>query len=87
MRFPLPVARDLCVGPPERQFLMGGVGLGCAIAALEQATERPLARGLHPPRRGRPGAARLRVSRLRPTAMSFAGTLVVIELDTEGGDR
>jgi acyl-CoA thioesterase len=42
MRFHLPVAKDLRVGPPERQFLMGGVGLASAISALERATERPL---------------------------------------------
>ena len=41
-RFLLPVASDLRVGPRDRQFLMGGVGLGSAIHALEQATERPL---------------------------------------------
>jgi acyl-CoA thioesterase len=42
MRFHLPVAQDVCVGPPGRQFMMGGVGLGSAIEALEQATGRPL---------------------------------------------
>lgn len=41
-RFHLPVVRDVCVGPPGRQFMMGGVGLGSAITALEQATGRPL---------------------------------------------
>lgn len=42
MRFHLPVVDDVLVGPPERQFMMGGVGLGSAIVALEQATGRPL---------------------------------------------
>lgn len=42
MQFRLPVARGLCVGPPERQFMMGGVGLASAIDALERVTERPL---------------------------------------------
>lgn len=42
MRFYLPVVGDVCVGPPQRQFMMGGVGLGSAISALEQATDRPL---------------------------------------------
>jgi len=41
-RFILPVDGDVCVGAPERQFMMGGVGLGSAIAALEKATDRPL---------------------------------------------
>ncbi len=41
-RFQLPVVPDVLVGPPERQFMMGGVGLGSAIAALESATSRPL---------------------------------------------
>ncbi|MEM7412061.1 MAG: acyl-CoA thioesterase [Myxococcota bacterium] len=41
-RFLLPVANDLLVGPAERQFMMGGVGLGSAIHALETATGRPL---------------------------------------------
>ncbi len=42
MRFHLPVDGDVLVGPPDRQFMMGGVGLGSAIVALEQATGRPL---------------------------------------------
>lgn len=41
-RFVLDAAPALCVGPPERQFLMGGVGLAAAIAAMERVTERPL---------------------------------------------
>ncbi len=41
-RFHLRVDDAVLVGPPERQFLMGGVGLGSAITALEQATGRPL---------------------------------------------
>jgi hypothetical protein len=41
------VVRDVLVGPPERQFMMGGVGLGSAIMALEQATGRPLIWGTH----------------------------------------
>jgi acyl-CoA thioesterase len=42
MRFHFPVETAAVVGPPERQFMMGGVGLGSAIVALEQATGRPL---------------------------------------------
>ena len=42
MHFHLRVVRDVLVGPPERQFVMSGGGLGLAIMALEQATGRPL---------------------------------------------
>jgi acyl-CoA thioesterase-2 len=42
MRFHLRMVRDMLAGPPERQFMMGGVSLGSAITALEQATGRPL---------------------------------------------
>ena len=41
-RFTLPVSGEACVGPPNRQFLMGGVNLGAAITALEQSIGRPL---------------------------------------------
>lgn len=40
--FRLDVTKDVLVGPPERQFLMGGVGLGSAICAMEWAADRPL---------------------------------------------
>ena len=41
-RYLLSVEPHICVGPPERQFLFGGVGLAAAIAALEAASDRPL---------------------------------------------
>ena len=41
-RFHLPVRLGACVGPAERQFMMGGVGLGSAIEAIERAAERPV---------------------------------------------
>jgi acyl-CoA thioesterase-2 len=41
-RFVLDATPELCVGPPERQFLMGGVGLASAIAAMERVTGRPI---------------------------------------------
>ncbi len=41
-RFTLEVGAAHVVGPAEWQFLMGGVGLGSAITALEAATGRPL---------------------------------------------
>ncbi len=41
-RFELAVERHLCVGPPERQFMMGGVGLASAVSAMERVTGRPL---------------------------------------------
>lgn len=42
LRFYLPVAQQICVGPPESRFLMGGIGLASAVDAIERATERPL---------------------------------------------
>lgn len=33
---------EACVGPPERQFLMGGVAMATAVAALEETTGKPL---------------------------------------------
>lgn len=41
-RWYLPVKRELCVGPPDRLFLFGGLGLAAAIRALEQTVDRPL---------------------------------------------
>lgn len=40
-RFYLPVEDRLCVGPPGKKFLFGGVGLATAITALERTTGRP----------------------------------------------
>lgn len=42
LRYHLPVEVGACVGPAERQFMMGGVGLGSAIEAIEHAAERPV---------------------------------------------
>ena len=42
LRYFLPVARQLCVGPPDRKFLFGGVGLAASVSAMERATGRPL---------------------------------------------
>lgn len=36
----LPLTTRLCVGPPDHQFMFGGVGLGSAIHALEQTCQR-----------------------------------------------
>jgi acyl-CoA thioesterase-2 len=41
-RWYLPVIDELCVGPPDRRFLFGGVALAAAISALEQTCERPV---------------------------------------------
>ena len=41
-RFRLDTTKRVLVGAPDRQFVMGGVLLASAIAALECATERPL---------------------------------------------
>ena len=40
-RWYLPVEDRLCVGPPGKKFLFGGVGLATAITALERTTGRP----------------------------------------------
>lgn len=41
-RWYLPVVPALCVGPPERQFLFGGVGLAASIEAMERTAKRPV---------------------------------------------
>lgn len=40
-RWVLPVTPELCVGPKDRAFLFGGVGLASAVMAMEKTTERP----------------------------------------------
>jgi acyl-CoA thioesterase len=39
--FDLAIEPGLCVGPPDRLFMFGGVGLGASLAALEAVTGRP----------------------------------------------
>jgi acyl-CoA thioesterase len=41
-RWYLPIASDICVGPPDNLFMFGGVGMASAVAALERTTGRPL---------------------------------------------
>jgi acyl-CoA thioesterase len=41
-RWYLPLHEGLCVGPPGRSFMFGGVGLAAAIQALERTCERPV---------------------------------------------
>jgi acyl-CoA thioesterase len=41
-RWFLPLTPTLCVGPPGRAFMFGGVGMGAAIAALERTRGRPV---------------------------------------------
>jgi acyl-CoA thioesterase len=41
-RWFLPLTTSLCVGPPGRAFMFGGVGMGAAIAALERTCGRPV---------------------------------------------
>lgn len=41
-RWVLPVEESICVGPPERRFLFGGVGLAASVSAMEGTTERPV---------------------------------------------
>ena len=40
-RWTLPVEPRITVGPPDKKFLFGGVGLASAITALEKTTGRP----------------------------------------------
>ena len=42
LRYGFKVMPPAVIGPPDRPFMMGGVGLGSAIEALECATGRPL---------------------------------------------
>ena len=42
LKFRLPVENRILVGPPGRQFMMGGVGIAASIDAMERATGRPL---------------------------------------------
>jgi len=41
-RWYLPLSEDLCVGPPGRTFMFGGVGMAAAVAAMERTCERPV---------------------------------------------
>ena len=41
-RYEFKALREGCVGPPDRQFFMGGVAMAAAIEALETHLERPL---------------------------------------------
>lgn len=41
-RWYLPLSETLCVGPPGKLFMFGGVGLAAAIAAMEGTCKRPV---------------------------------------------
>lgn len=41
-RWVLPVESSICVGPPDRKFLFGGVGLAASVSAMEGTTGRPV---------------------------------------------
>lgn len=41
-RWYLPLTDAVCVGPPGKKFMFGGVGLGAAIAAMERTCGRPV---------------------------------------------
>ena len=41
-RWFLPLTEALCVGPPGKSFMFGGVGLASAIGAMERTCERPV---------------------------------------------
>lgn len=40
--FDLAITPPVCVGPPDRLFMFGGVGLGASLMALERVTGRPV---------------------------------------------
>lgn len=41
-RWYLPVTDTICVGPQDRSFMFGGVGLAASIAAMEATCKRPV---------------------------------------------
>jgi acyl-CoA thioesterase len=41
-RWYLPIDPSVCVGPPTKCFMFGGVGLASAIRAMEQTCDRPV---------------------------------------------
>lgn len=41
-RYYLPIEPAICGGPPGNRFLFGGVGLACAIKAMELTCKRPV---------------------------------------------
>jgi acyl-CoA thioesterase len=41
-RWYLPLTESLCVGPPGRSFMFGGVGLAAAIQAMQHTCQRPV---------------------------------------------
>ena len=42
LRWRLPLTARLCMGPPDRLGMWGGVGVGGAVAALEAALDQPI---------------------------------------------
>jgi acyl-CoA thioesterase len=41
-RWYMPLTDAVCVGPPGKMFMFGGVGLGSAVAAMERTCQRPV---------------------------------------------
>jgi acyl-CoA thioesterase len=41
-RWYLPLTPELCVGPPGRSFMFGGVGMAAAVSAMERTCGRPV---------------------------------------------
>ncbi len=41
-RWFMPLTHDVCVGPPDNQFMFGGVGLAAAIESMERTCGRPV---------------------------------------------
>ena len=40
--FTLELTPPVCVGPADKLFMFGGVGLGASLTALERVTQRPV---------------------------------------------
>jgi acyl-CoA thioesterase II len=41
-RWHLPVTAPICVGPPDKRFMFGGVGMAAAVSAMERTCGRPV---------------------------------------------
>jgi len=42
LKYAMAITHDHCVGPVDKEFMFGGVGLGAGLAALERAIDQPV---------------------------------------------
>ncbi len=56
--FTLDITPPISVGPADRLFMFGGVGLGASLRALEQVTGRPVVSGPRPSMKAMPAPAK-----------------------------